>query len=303
MQPPAARGIAVRVPATTANLGPGFDAYGAALSLHLHAELRDADGAGGRVVTAGEGRGDLATTDDNLLWRAFLALCAHAGRSPPDVGVAVSNAIPLERGLGSSSAAIVAGMGLAREALGVRIGDLDLVRLAAEMEGHPDNVAPAVVGGLVCVTPAGDGGAPTVRRVQPHARLVPVVFVPRERQSTSEARASLPERFDREDVATQAARAGHVIGGLAGLWPVAPGAAVDRVHEPARVALRPQAGVLLDALRGAGIHAWLSGAGPSVAAAVADRDAGVRAVCDELGRRHGFGLRRLRWDLAGLVAV
>ncbi|MCA1713533.1 MAG: hypothetical protein LC789_18615 [Actinobacteria bacterium] len=136
--------LTVRVPATSANVGAGFDALGVALSLHLHATVGEDRGAD-RVVTDGEGADELAVDDTNLVWTSFAAFCAHVGAPVPDVTIHLRNDVPLERGLGSSSAAIVAGLGLARAHLGAAVGDRELVALATDLEGHPDNVAPAGV--------------------------------------------------------------------------------------------------------------------------------------------------------------
>lgn len=297
------RHAAVRVPATTANLGPGFDAFGAALGIHLWARSRDRTGSGAaRVTTRGELAGELPDGDDNLLWRAFVAACDLLGAPVPDVAVDVRTDIPLERGLGSSSAAIVAGVALARAVTGAVAGDLELVTLATELEGHPDNVAPAVLGGLVVCAPDDDGTL-VVRRHQPAPRLDPVVLVPRTRQATTSARAVLPETLSADDVALQAARAGHVVGSLLGAWSADAGAVGDRLHEPPRLAVMEPSKAVLEALRDAGAHAWLSGAGPALAAAVpapsdgAGPPAAVTAAAGEDFRVHAPG-----WDLGGVVA-
>lgn len=294
--------VRVRVPATTANLGPGYDALGAAVGIHLEAHLTPRDGDAPRVVCGGEGAGELPGDDGNLLWRSFLALCAHAGGSPPDITIRTSNAIPLERGLGSSSAAIVAGLGLARAALDLSVSDLELVRLATDIEGHADNVAPAVLGGLVAVA-RDDEGRPVIRRAQPHARLTPLVLVPEQRQLTTEARGVVPDGLGREDVVDQASRAGHILTALVGVWPAEPRLAGDRLHEPARLEVMGATGELVRALRGAGVHAWLSGAGPSVCAAVASRDEDAHTVVRTAADAHGFTVQRPGWDLAGLVVL
>lgn len=294
--------VGVRVPASTANLGPGFDAFGAALSRHLDAWAVPAQHGRPKVISEGEGAGELPDDDENLLWRAFLALCTHAGVPVPDVRVRVLNRIPLERGLGSSSAAIVAGLGLARAVCAIPAGDPELVRLATAIEGHPDNVAPALLGGLVCAARTDDGEL-VVRRGQPHPRLRPVALVPSTRQLTTAARAVLPGAVDRDALVDQAARAGHLLAALLGAWPAAVALAGDRVHEPARLHAMAATGSVITDLRSAGIHAWLSGAGPSVCAAVGARDAAALARCGAVGQRHGFEVWALRWDLAGLVAL
>ena len=290
----------VQVPATSANLGPGYDAYGLALDLHLAVRSVDRSGQPCRVTAVGEGQQDVPTGDDNLLWRSFVAFCDHHEVAVPDVALRTTNHIPLERGLGSSSAAIVAGLVLARAVTQTRVGDRELVTLASALEGHPDNVAPALLGGLVACT-ARDDGSIVVRRINPDPTLRPVVLVPPFRQATSDARAVLPSHLDVADVTLQASRAGHVLGGLSGLWPVDPHAAADRLHEPFRMAAMGAAGKVLRDLREAGLHAWLSGAGPSIAAD-AGRTPAALASCSEVADRHGFVLHDLPVDLSGALA-
>ncbi|HEX9889573.1 MAG TPA: homoserine kinase [Nitriliruptorales bacterium] len=289
---------AVRVPATTANLGPGFDAFGAAVSLGLVAV--SGDRRDDRVTTEGQGAGEIPTGDDNLVWRSFVALCEARGADVPDISLLVRNPIPLERGLGSSSAAIVAGLALARLLTAAPVGDRELVALATDLEGHPDNVAPAILGGIT-VTAWSDDGELVIRRAQPHPRLRPVLLVPTDRQNTNEARGVLPEHLDKAQVSTQAARAGHVLGALLGGWPADPRLAGDVLHEPPRLQVMVASGDLVRGLRAAGVHAWLSGAGPSIAAAIPRRDAVALAFCRGLGEQHGFEVHELDWDLSGLL--
>lgn len=286
---------AVRVPATSANLGPGFDSFGVAVDLHLVARLVPSGDR--RVTTRGEGAEELSSDDDNLVWRAYRRFGEAAGIELPDGSIEIDNAVPLERGLGSSSAAIVAGLGLARAASELPWSDLDLARLATELEGHPDNVVPAILGGLT-VCARRDDGQLVVRRINPHPALRPVALIPTTRQSTVAARSVLPSALDPTAAAEQAARAGHVVGALAGLWPADVGLAGDRLHEPARLAGMGTAGAVLGALRSAGVHAWLSGAGPTVAGAVRPSQL-VR--CEKLAADHEHELVHGRWDLSGLT--
>jgi homoserine kinase len=289
----------VQVPATSANLGPGFDAFGVALDLHLAVRTVPRSAQTERVVT--RDADDLPSGDDNLVWRSFVAFCDEHGVAVPDVAMQATSAIPLERGLGSSSAAIVAGLVLARALTGVVQGDRDLVAFASTIEGHPDNVAPALLGGLVACTEA-DDGALVLRRVNPAPALRPLALVPPTRQATVAARAVLPEHLSRAEVVLQAGRAGHVLAALAGVWPVAPAVAGDRLHEPARLeVMAPSAAILRD-LRAAGIHAWLSGAGPSVAAAVSAVDPDALGTVRSSAQAHGFTLHELVFDLAGALA-
>jgi homoserine kinase len=289
---------AVQVPATTANLGPGFDAFGLALDRYLTVQSVPREVQTDRVVTSGEGAEELPADDANLVWRSFVAFCEHEGVATPDLAIRAATEIPLERGLGSSSSAIVAGLALARAVTGVEIADPDLVRLATELEGHPDNVAPALLGGLVACT-TDDHGRLIVRRVNPAPRLRPLVFVPTVRQSTSAARAVLPATLPRSEVAVQAGRAGHVLAALAGVWPVAVGAAGDRLHEPARLRVMGASRAVIEDLRGRGIHAWLSGAGPSVAAMVPAGDEAAVREARELAITRGFSLHAVAVELSG----
>lgn len=299
---PPLRHHSVQVPATSANLGPGFDAFGLALGLHLTVRTLPREEQRERVRTRGcSGSEELATDDDNLTWRAFVAFCDQYEVGVPDVAMLAHSAVPLERGLGSSSAAIVAGLALARALTGVVIGDRDLVRLASDLEGHPDNVAPALLGGLVACANDDDGGL-VVRRVNPAAHLRPYVLVPTARQATSAARAVLPEVLPREQVVEQAARAGHVLGALMGTWPVSVGAAGDRLHEPARRTVMRDSAAVLEDLRSAGVHAWLSGAGPSVAAVLPTSDPAADERLAAVAVEHGFVAEGLRFDLSGAFA-
>jgi homoserine kinase len=290
--------VAVRVPATSANLGPGFDALGVALGLHVVVAATTRGPV--RVTTTGEGAGEVGDGDDNLVWASLVRFCRAHGVDAPDVSLEVDNHIPLERGLGSSSSAIVAGLALGRFLTGVVVGDRELVRLADEIEGHPDNVAPAILGGFVSSTTTCDG-ALVVRRAQPDPRTAVVVAVPPDRQLTSEARAVLPASLSRDDTVLQAGRAAHVTGAMAGMWPVDPQAAGDVLHEPGRFEAMPASGQLVADWREAGLHAWLSGAGPSVAAAVPAVGGDVRARAVEVAEAAGFTVHQLDWDLAGTL--
>lgn len=176
------------------------------------------------------------------------------------------------------------------------VGDPAVVELATDIEGHPDNVAPAVLGGLVACARGDDGGL-VIRRSNPTPALAPMLFVPTLRQSTASARAVLPSSLPREEVAEQAARAGHVLAALAGVWPPASSLSGDRLHEPARAGVMPASAELLTALRQRGVHAWLSGAGPSVAAVAQQGQATPDLAA--LAEERGFVTDPVGWDLSG----
>src|SRR5512138_3420309 len=170
--------VTVRTPATSANLGPGFDALGLALTLYDDLEAVVTDG-GFAVTVLGEGAGDLPKDEEHLVVRAMLATFDELGERPPGLSVSCVNRIPQARGLGSSSAAIVGGVQLARGLVkdGTRlIGDEDALRIAARLEGHPDNVAPCLLGGFTIAWTGPDGARAVRRRLAPGIR--PVVYVP-----------------------------------------------------------------------------------------------------------------------------
>jgi homoserine kinase len=297
---PDVRHHTVQVPATSANLGPGFDAFGVALTRYLVVGSGPRARQAERIVAAGEGADELSTGDDNLVWRALVTFCETYDAPVPEVSLRAENQLPLERGLGSSSSAIVAGLVLGRALTALPVGDLQLVELADQLEGHPDNVAPALLGGLVACT-RDDDGQLVVRRRNPAPHLRPVVFVPTSRQATTAARTVLPDALSRADAVMQAARAGHVLAGLTGAWPVEPAAAGDVLHEPPRLRAMGPSGALIADLRAHGVHAWLSGAGPTVAALVDAADSTAVEPSRPAASAHGFEVHELGFDLSGAV--
>ncbi|MEV1332559.1 homoserine kinase [Micromonospora costi] len=258
--------VRVRVPATSANLGPGFDALGLALGLHddVAAEIAP---AGVRVTVTGEGAGELPGDEGHLVVRAMRAAFGRLGGEPSGLVVECVNRIPQARGLGSSSAAIVAGVLLARALVAdgdSRLDDAAVLRLAAELEGHPDNVAPCLLGGFTLAWTEPAGARAVTRRVADGVR--PTVFVPAERGLTAAARAALPATVPHGDAALTAGRAALLVHALtvepALLFP----ATVDRLHQDYRAAGMPGTAALVSALRAAGVAAVVSGAGPTVLA-------------------------------------
>jgi homoserine kinase len=286
--------VSVEVPASSANLGPGFDALAAALdvTLTVTAVPREAQ----RVVASGDGAGELPTDDTNLIWRGVVAYCERFGADAPDITLHSANDIPLERGMGSSAAAAVAGVALAREVLAAGGTDADLVTLAAELEGHPDNAAAAMLGGLVVCA---DGLA---RRLEPATYLRPVVCVPRARQSTAQARGVLPETVSLGAAAGNAGRVAMVLAGLAGHIAWEPALMHDVLHEPPRFRVMTESGALVARLREQGIGACLSGAGPTVLAIVPTDDA---AAVDAVTRAaaDGWEVTPIRWHRRGASRV
>lgn len=319
--------VTVRVPATSANLGAGFDCLGVALGRHVTATAtRGAPVDGVRVRTTGQGAGRVASDDDNLVWSSVITFCDHHDVAVPEATLHVHNDIPLARGLGSSSSAIVAGLMLARALTDVEVGVADLVTLATRMEGHPDNVAPALLGGFVAGGRGADGDT-VVGHAQPTSALQPVVAIPAVEQLTWVARAMVPDHLDRADVITQVGRGAHVTGALVGAWPLDVRLAGDVLHEPARLPNMAITAAVLTAWRDQGVFSWLSGAGPTAAAlvdatdmardhaievaqhALSDFHASVPDGGPRLGpgdpdpRGSGHEVVALPWDLAGATIV
>ena len=278
--------VTVEVPATSANLGPGFDCLGLALELTdtLVAEVRP----GGLVVEVeGEGAADVPRDGSHLVVRAMQVAFAALDGPPPGLALRCTNRIPHSRGLGSSSAAIVGGLVLARSLVAdgaARLDDTDLLALANRIEGHPDNVAPALLGGFVVSGQAGE-----VVWAQPVAldpRVSAVVAVPPYAVPTAVARGLLPEVVPHADAAANTGRAALLVAALAGEPSLLLRATEDFLHQQQRGPAMPETLAVVAALRDAGVAAVVSGAGPTVLALVTeDRDGqGVATVPDEVAR-------------------
>ncbi|TNM47164.1 homoserine kinase [Nocardioides albidus] len=259
--------VRVRVPATSANLGPGFDTLGLALDLHdrLEAEVL-AEGL--RVEVSGYGEGAVPLDERHLVVRAMRATFDRLGKQPTGLRLSCTNVIPHARGLGSSSAAIVAGVWLARELVAggrLLLDDAALLDLAAQLEGHPDNVAPALLGGFVISGQDGDGTFWAVRgSVDP--RVGAVVFVPTTPVATKAARGLLPAAVPHGDAAANAGRAALLVAALSGHPEELMRATEDRLHQEYRRPAMPESLALVEALRRDGVPAVISGAGPTVLA-------------------------------------
>jgi homoserine kinase len=254
--------VSVRVPATSANLGPAFDCAGLALAHHdvLDFSLL-ADGL--EVEIDGVGAGELPTDESHLVVRAFRAACAELGWTPAGLRVSARNAIPQGRGMGSSAAAVVAGV-LGAWALcpDVDVVDGDAVlRLSTELEGHPDNVAACLLGGLT-LSWMGERGA-GADSLPVHDDVLPVVLVPGATLSTEVARGLLPDVVPHADAAFNAGRSALLVHALTS-GTLLLEATEDRLHQRQRTAAMPASLDLVDRLRAAGHAAVISGAGPSV---------------------------------------
>lgn len=283
-------GVEVVVPATSANLGPGFDSMGLALALHDHLAAMVTEDPGVLVTVEGEGAGSLPSDDRHLVARAMQAAWEAMGVTAPGIVLRCSNGIPQGRGLGSSAAAIVAGILLARGLLEEGedlLPDEEVLGLATRMEGHPDNVAAALLGGFTTawMDSVDDTHASAVTRAT-HPVVVPVVFIPPQSMPTAEARRMLDDTIDRSDAVFNIGRAALLAHALVSdpalLFP----ATEDRLHQEARARAYPQSHDLVLALRARGVPSVISGAGPTVLAlTVDDQDRATASAASPEGWR------------------
>jgi homoserine kinase len=265
----------LRVPASSANLGPGFDALGLALSIYLECRFRPAEALTIRV--AGRDAAEIPATGDNLIWQTALAVARDTGERLPFVELEIHNDIPLGKGLGSSAAALTAGVVIADRLLGLGWKRHRILDEAARIEGHPDNVAACVLGSIVASAIDAHGETRSVRIDLP-AKMNLAVVVPDFQLPTSMARAVLPETVSRADAVFNIQRAALLIAALAtGSTLAFPTALEDRLHQPYRAPLIPGMEEILR-LRAPGLLGCaLSGSGPSI---LVFYERGCEQVCD-----------------------
>ena len=297
--------VRVRVPATSANLGPGFDSLGLALDLHDVVEARICC-AGLSIDVTGEGADTAEAGEAHLVVRAMRETFGLLDGQPPGLALRCANRIPHGRGLGSSAAAVVSGVLAARALTEDGEGRLPLdavLRLAADLEGHPDNVAACLLGGLTVAWTGADG--PRALRLSPLHAIVPAVCIAPKPLSTEKARGVLPETVPHADAAANAGRSALLIAALTSDTASTPGALLDatqdRLHQPYRAGVMPETAGLVQRLRDAGVPAVVSGAGPSVLAFLVRSDtpeapsSASLKVLDSTARDMGIG-----WDISVL---
>ncbi len=289
--------VMVRSPASSANVGPGFDSLGLALSL--------ADETTGEVVASGleieiigEGETGLIRDERHLSVRAMRSTFDILGSQPGGLRLRCRNAIPHARGLGSSAAAIVTGVLAARALVangGELLDDAAVLELAARLEGHPDNVAACLLGGLTIAWR--DNGTARAVRCPPLREDGVLLFVSRQRSSTAAARALLPATVSHADAAASVGRAALLVHALTADWNLLLPATRDWLHQGVRAVAMPESAALLRTLRSAGVPAVLSGAGPSVLALTGDERAA------QLPGHAVFQVYRLHIDKAGATVT
>ena len=286
--------VRVQVPATSANLGPGFDALGLALGMYDELTLRISARPGLRI----EAYGDAPTDETNLVAQAARAGFAAAGPQPLGLELSYNARIPHSRGLGSSAAAICAGVTGALALSGVRDRALAL-KIAFGLERHPDNIAAALYGGLT-VAWIDVAGEPAAIRLTPARGIVPVAFIPERRTSTAASRSALPETVPHVDAARNAGRSALLVAALTSNPRELLAATEDRLHQPYRLPGIPEGAALIARLRAAGVPAVLSGSGPTVLALC--RDSAESAVAHGLAAG-GYEPCELTVDLEGTTCT
>ena len=289
----------VQVPATSANLGPGFDCFGLALDLHDRYVAQILDEPGLDIDVAGEGADTLPRSDKNLLMKAMNKGFDFLGGKPKGIAVRALNVIPHGRGLGSSASAIIGGLVLARSLVltgSDKMSDQALLDLATSMEGHPDNVAAALYGGATIAWQEDHHGK-LVAQALPLAvdsRIRAIAFIPKQEFSTSKARKLLPESVPHADAAANSARSALLSHALTHRPDLLFRATEDFLHQEYRSTGMPASLKLMNTLRKAGVAAFISGAGPTVLAL----HTSDQSELEELMRAAGNGFEAKSLDIA-----
>ncbi|QDH20080.1 homoserine kinase [Saccharibacillus brassicae] len=296
--------VRVRVPASTANLGPGFDTLGMSLSLYIWVEMRRAERT--TVHFEGEGFEGIPTDRNNLIYKVARLVFEAAGEEAPELAIGMRSDIPLTRGLGSSASAIIAGLVAANALVGTPLSKERLFDLATGLERHPDNVGASLFGGIVAA--AWDGEHADYVRIEPPRNLRVLALIPEFELATSAARAVLPDQLSLQDAVYNISRSSLLTAALAsGRLDLLQFAMRDRIHQPYRAALVPgMERILAEASEHGALGAALSGAGPTLLALV-DREDGrherLEAFMQQVMRENGIEARTL-WlepDLEGAV--
>lgn len=288
---PAGREVVVEVPATSANLGPGFDCFGLALDWRERISLRT-EQSGFHLDVSGEGADQVPRDETHLIIRSALLGLADLGVSAGGLRLECHNTIPHGRGLGSSSAAIVAGLLAARALAGRAPDPAWTLRHATAIEGHPDNVAAAVHGGFVLAYEGREGVAVVEGRVTPD--LAVAAFTPAQAVATKAARALLPARVPHVDAAANSARAALLVEAIAGRTDLLWEATRDWLHQEYRRSAMPGSAELMTQLRAAGLAAVISGAGPTVLVLGDETGLAEAEAAGWVPAARGFAVRRGR---------
>jgi homoserine kinase len=297
--------VDVIVPATTANLGPGFDCLGAALSLYNRFRFLGLSEGRLAIEASGLEANRVARDESNLAYRAFTYFYQQIGQTPPSLHLTIELEVPLARGLGSSATAIVGGLLGANGLAGSPVSLEGVMEMAIALEGHPDNVVPALIGGCR-LSATGQDSPWTICEVPWHSDVVPVIAIPDFELSTAEARQVLPQSYSRADAIFNMAHLGLLLRGLeTGTADWLKSALHDRIHQPYRQRLIKGYEAVQRGAIGAGAYGMvISGAGPTLLA-LCDRQAatGVEAAMTEAWAEEGVSVttRVLQVDVMGAI--
>ena len=269
--------VLARIPATSANLGPGFDTLGMALSFYDEYEAEVID-SGLEIIIHGEGKDTAPSDESNLIYKTMKLVFDANGQKMPSIRLTCHNNIPHGRGMGSSGAAVAGGVMLAAGLLSpeVELSEQQLLEYATELEGHPDNVAPALFGGLTIAWM--DEAGPHHKKLAVHRGLSPLVLVPPHQMSTKLARSLQPESVPHTDAVFNVSRSALLVAALTQSPELLLAATEDRLHQNYRASAMPETSELIEALRSEGHPAVVSGAGPSVLVLEDDPVKRLRAV-------------------------
>ena len=264
------RKVSVKVPATSANLGPGFDTLGMALSYYDELDVEAVAGSGVSVEVTGEGAEEVARDASNLIVRSIAHVFEQVNQPMPGLKLTARNVIPHGRGMGSSGAAVVSGVMAAK---GLLAGIVDftpeqLLQLATDLEGHPDNVAPALFGGLTIAWE--DDNGPHHKKLIVHRGVSPLELIPNFKMSTAIARALQPESVPHADAVFNVSRSALLVAALTQSPELLMAATEDRLHQDYRAEAMPEAGKVIELMRKNNHAAVVSGAGPSVLVLASD---------------------------------
>lgn len=278
------RVVSVSVPATSANLGPGYDALGLALEIRDFVIAKFTDDNKVTVEVTGQGAGKLPTDETHLIAKTIIDACKAFGTEVTGLHVECKNAIPQGRGLGSSAAAIVAGLVLASKLTYARASEDELLQMANAIEGHPDNVAACLLGAMTIAWLEDDGKANSVS-MNVHPDISPVLGIPQTELDTHKARGLIPESIPHVDAAFNAGRSALLVAAMIGDPDFLLEATEDKLHQPFRADAYAESMELVAQLREVEIAACISGAGPTVIA-LSTRDQVAQAA--EIIAKSGF---------------
>ncbi|QHT62050.1 homoserine kinase [Paenibacillus lycopersici] len=287
--------VLVKVPASTANLGPGFDTLGMALSLYAWIEMEAADGETA-IELYGDGLEGIPTDKTNLIYKVAQLVFEEAGVQIPELRIAMYSDIPLTRGLGSSASAIVGALVAANALAGSPLSEDKLFQMASALEGHPDNVGASLFGGIV--VSAWDGVRAEKVRIAPHRNLEVLVAIPSFQLSTEKARHALPSKLEMKDAVYNVASSSLLVAAFAsGQLELIPFAMRDKLHQPYRAPLVPGMSEILEQATSRGaLGAALSGAGPTLLTLVdrgSSRKAELEAFLLQTLEKHGIQARTM----------